>query len=268
MESTATISFSAIHGRLLSNVHPLTMSSAALRISAVSSTRAGGFPAPAPIPRLPEERTAVTTPGPPVAAINGMSLCFIIISLDASVGFSTVHAILSGPPASKEASFSRLIAKMDVLIAAGCGLNTTVFPPASMPIVLQRTVSLGFVHGVIAPITPNGPISISVNPRSPDHAVVVISSVPGVFSATSTCLRILCPTFPMPVSCTPIRAMISAFSLIFVRILDMIFSLWSMDIFPTIFCVFFAAAMASFISLNTPWLPDTSEVICIFAITS
>jgi len=63
-------------------------------------------------------------------------------------------------------------------------LNTTVFPPASIPIVLHKIVSLGLVHGVIAPITPKGPISIRVNPLSPDHAVVVITSVPGVLSAT------------------------------------------------------------------------------------
>jgi len=86
------------------------MSVAALRMSAVSSTSAGGFPAPAPMPRLPEERTAVTTPGPPVAAISGMSLCFIITLLVSRVGFSTVTAILSGPPDSNDASFRRLIA--------------------------------------------------------------------------------------------------------------------------------------------------------------
>lgn len=57
-------------------------------------------------------------------------------------------------------------------------------PPASIPIVLHKIVSLGLVHGVIAPITPKGPISIRVNPLSPDHAVVVITSVPGVLSAT------------------------------------------------------------------------------------
>ncbi len=84
---------------------------AALRTSAVSSTNAGGLPAPAPIPRFPEERTAVTTPGPPVAAIRWISLCFIIIALVSRVGFSTVTAILAGPPASREASFNRLIAK-------------------------------------------------------------------------------------------------------------------------------------------------------------
>ena len=110
MESTATTSFSAIHGRLLSKVQPFTMSSAAFLISAVSSTNAGGLPAPAPMPRLPLDNTAVTTPGPPVATRSGMSLCFIIMLLESNVGFSTVHAILSGPPISREASFSRLIA--------------------------------------------------------------------------------------------------------------------------------------------------------------
>ena len=65
MEETATTSFSAIQGRLLSNVHPLTISLAALRISALFPYPS--FPAPAPIPLFPEERTAVTTPGPPVA---------------------------------------------------------------------------------------------------------------------------------------------------------------------------------------------------------
>ncbi len=110
MESTAPISFSAIHGRVLSNVHPVTMSSAAFLMSAVSSTNAGGFPAPAPIHLLPEERTAVTTPGPPVAAIRCMSLCFIILSIVSIVGCSTVTAMFSGPPTSSDASFRRFTA--------------------------------------------------------------------------------------------------------------------------------------------------------------
>ena len=95
-----------------------------------------------------------------------------------------VHATLSGPPASREASLIMFNAKMDVLIAAGWGLNTTVFPAAIIPKELQITVSLGLVVGVIAPITPKGPISIRVSPLSPDHAVVFKSSVPGVLSAT------------------------------------------------------------------------------------
>ena len=133
---------------------------------------------------MPEESTAVTTPGPPVATSKAISLCFIIILLVSNVGFSTVHAMASGPPASKEASFNMLTANMEVLIAAGWGLNTTVFPPASIPMVLHIIVSVGLVHGVIAPITPKGPISTRVSPLSPDQAVVVISSVPGVLSAT------------------------------------------------------------------------------------
>ena len=174
-----------MHGRLLSNVHPLIISSAAFLKSAVSSTSAGGFPAPAPIPLLPDESTAVTTPGPPVATISWISGCFINILLLSSVGFATVHAICSGPPASAEALLIISMANCDVFTAAGCGLKTTVFPPAIMPIVLQMIVSEGLVHGVIAPITPKGPISTRVSPLSPDHAVVCISSVPGVFSATS-----------------------------------------------------------------------------------
>lgn len=56
--------------------------------------------------------------------------------------------------------------------------------PLTQPIMPEAVISLGLVHGVIAPITPKGPISIRVNPLSPDHAVVVITSVPGVLSAT------------------------------------------------------------------------------------
>ena len=152
-------------------------------------------------------------------------------------------------------------AKMEVLIAAGWGLNTTVLPPASIPMVLQIIVSVGLVQGVIAPITPKGPISTRVSPLSPDHAVVVMSSVPGVRSATRWCFNILCPTFPMPVSCTPMRARISAFSFVFLLIIVMIFSLWSMDMDCTVFCAFFAAAIASFMSANTPLLPLTSALI-------
>ncbi len=104
-------------------------------------------------------------------------------------------------------------------------MNTTVLPAASMPMELQMTVSLGLVQGVIAPMTPKGPISIRVSPLSPDQAVVFRSSVPGVLSATSLCFNILCPTLPIPVSFTPIRAMISAFSWVFLRILLIICSL-------------------------------------------
>ncbi len=187
------------------------MSRAALPMSAVSSTKTGGLPAPAPMPRFPEESTAVTTPGPPVATIRGMSGCFIIALLLSSVGFATVAAITEGPPKACEAALTSFTANCEVFAAPGCGLKTTALPPASMPMVLHSTVSEGLVEGVIAPMTPKGPISVKVRPRSPDQARVVMSSVPGVFSATSLCFRILSPTLPMPVSSTPMRAKVSAF---------------------------------------------------------
>ncbi len=147
-------------------------------------------------------------------------------------------------------------------------MNTTVLPAAIMPMELQMTVSLGFVQGVMAPMTPKGPISISVRPLSPDQAVVVRSSVPGVLSATRRCLRILCPTLPMPVSSTPIRAKISAFSWVFLRILPMICSLWSRDILRIRAWEALAAAMALFISVKMPCFFSAGSAICIFAITS
>ena len=85
------------------------MSFAAFLTSAVSSTNTGGLPAPAPIALLPEERTAVTTPGPPVATNKWIDGCFIMMLLVSMVGTSTVTAMLSGPPASKEASLIILI---------------------------------------------------------------------------------------------------------------------------------------------------------------
>ncbi len=123
-----------------------------------------------------------------------------------------------------------------------------MFPPAIIPMELQITVSEGLVAGVIAPITPKGPISTSVSPLSPDHAMVCKSSVPGVLSAVSLCLRILSPTLPIPVSLTPMLAMISAFSCVFLLMTEMIFSLWSRDIQRTTFCASMDALMASFIS--------------------
>ena len=103
-------------------------------------------------------------------------------------------------------------------------------------IVLQRTVSLGFVHGVIAPITPNGPISMRVSPLSPDHAVVVISSVPESSQQRAGVLKSCVRHFPCRSPVRPMRARISAFSIIFLRMLEITFSLWSRDILATTFC--------------------------------
>ena len=84
-------------------MHPFIISLAAFEISAVSSTNTGGLPAPAPIPLFPDESTAVTTPGPPVAVIKGISLCFIIILLVSNVGLFNETTMFSGPPTSIEA---------------------------------------------------------------------------------------------------------------------------------------------------------------------
>ena len=56
----------------------------------------------------------------------------------------------------------------------------------------------------------------------------------------------------MPVSSTPMRASVSAFSKVFLRMEEIIFSRWSMDILLRTACAFFAAAMASFISVKMP----------------
>ena len=72
---------------------------------------------------------------------------------------------------------------METPFERGCGLNTTVFPPASIAMELQITVSVGFVVGAIAPITPNGQYSTNVSPSSPDKASVVKSSTPGDLTA-------------------------------------------------------------------------------------
>ena len=95
------------------------MSFAALGISAVSSTTTGGLPAPAPIALFPEESAAVTTPGQPVAAIRAMSLCFIKILHDSSVGLKTVVTMFSGPPASNYASLTIFTAIIATLLEDG-----------------------------------------------------------------------------------------------------------------------------------------------------
>ncbi len=151
-------------------------------------------------------------PGPPVATSSRTSLWLIIALVFSIEGFCTVTIRLAGAPAATSARFSSRISQWVILVALGCGLNTTELPAASMPIALLITVSVGFVVGVMAPITPYGEISIVVRPSSPDHASVVRSSVPGVSSAAARFLTILSATLPMPVCSTAARAMCSRFS--------------------------------------------------------
>ena len=154
MASTAMISFSAVQGTLLSKVAPSTMHLAACAMSAVWSTTTGGLPAPAPMAFLPELSTVVTMPGPPVATSIFTPGCAIILLVFSIDGSATVTIRLSGAPTSCSARFSVWTCHSVKLLARGCGLNTTALPAASMPIALQVTVSVGFVVGVMAPMTP------------------------------------------------------------------------------------------------------------------
>ena len=76
-----------------------------------------------------------------------------------------------GPPADVMARLSRAIVSIEQRLASGWTVNTTVLPAASMPIALQMIVEVGLVHGVMAPITPNGAGSVSVRPWSPVDGV-------------------------------------------------------------------------------------------------
>ena len=180
-----------MQGRLLSSEQPATISLAAFSISAVSSTTTGGFPAPAPIAFLPLERAVLTTPGPPVATIIRIIGWFNIMFVFSIEGASTVVTRFAGAPASASALLIVWIMYRHTSRARGWGLNTTLFPAASIPIELQMMVSVGFVVGVIDPMTPKGEYSTKVRPSSPLIASVTKSSVPGVFSAARRFLIIL-----------------------------------------------------------------------------
>ena len=161
------------------------MSRAAFSISAVSSTTAGGLPAPAPIAFLPDDITVFTMAGPPVATsmlIRGSLIRTLVLSMD---GLVTVTTMFAGAPNWASLLLISSTAYSDTLRERGCGLNTTVLPAASMPMLLLIMVSVGLVVGVIEPITPNAEYSINVKPPSPETALVVRSSIPGVFSAAT-----------------------------------------------------------------------------------
>jgi len=161
---------------------------------------------------LPLDSTALTMPGPPVATSIRTLGCAIIALVFSMEGSATVTTRLAGAPATASAALILRISHWVILVARGCGLNTTAFPAASMPMTLLITVSVGFVVGVIAPMTPKGDSSKVVRPSSPDQASVVRSSRPGVCSAAALFLKILSSTRPMPVSSTVALAMYSTFS--------------------------------------------------------
>ena len=180
------------------------MSFAAFSISAVSSTTTGGFPAPAPIAFLPDERTVFTIPGPPVATRSLIFGCFIISFVASIDGSLTIVIRLSGAPLSTNALFNICIRVIDVFFARGCGENTTEFPPTIIDIEFDIIVSVGLVVGVMDPITPKGQNSSSISPLEPVSAFVFKSSFPGVLVAATLFFIILSLTLPISVSSTAI----------------------------------------------------------------
>ena len=103
-------------------------------------------------------------PGPPVATNNltfGWLIIHCVLSID---GSRTIVTKLLGAPAASNALLIICTKMVDTFLALGCGLNTTVLPPTIMEMELLIIVSVGFVVGVMAPITPNGQNSSIVNP--------------------------------------------------------------------------------------------------------
>ena len=120
-----------------------------------------------------------------------MPLCTINAWADSCVGSAIVTIKFSGPPASTIAWLMTSTQRIEHSLADGWTLNTTAFPAATIEIVLLMIVAVGFVEGVIEPITPNGARSNSDKPRSPVFASATSTSVPGVLLATRRFLMIL-----------------------------------------------------------------------------
>src|SRR5438132_140832 len=119
MEATATVSFSSVQMMLLSVDAPQMMSRAALSMSAVSSTTAGGLPGPAQMARLPLAIAARTTSGPPVTTTRRTPGWRISSLADSMVGLATPATTFAGPPAAVIALLSRAMVCMQQLLAYG-----------------------------------------------------------------------------------------------------------------------------------------------------
>ncbi len=97
----------------------------------------------------------------------------------------------AGPPTSTIARLMMSTQRIEHSLADGWTLNTTALPAATIEIVLLMIVAVGFVEGVIEPMTPNGARSNSDRPPSPVFTSACSTSVPGVLLATSRFLMIL-----------------------------------------------------------------------------
>ena len=143
-----------MHSRLLSNAPPAMMSRAALFRSTVSSTITGGLPGPAQIAFLPERIAALTTAGPPVMHMRGISSFWQIWSKESSVGLPMQQIRFLMPVSRSMASLNAETAMTALLAPPGCGLMTIALPAATMLMMLPQIVGTECVTGVIAPITP------------------------------------------------------------------------------------------------------------------
>ena len=151
--------------------------------SAVSSTTTGGFPGPPAMRRLPVWVAKATTPWPPVTAINLILGCVISAWADGTDGSSKQHTQFSGPPAAAIAWFRSRITRAETILVFGCGLLTTVLPPASIIIALNRIVGAPLVTGFTEAITPTGMRSMMVMPLSPLNTSGTRSSIPMTWQA-------------------------------------------------------------------------------------
>ncbi|CQR22649.1 Uncharacterised protein [Yersinia enterocolitica] len=121
--STTIRLFSAMHGRLWSNEAPATISCAALTNSAVSSTRQGGLPAPAPITFLPLFMAIATMAGPPVIASKAILSWAIICWVASKLGSFTVTTRLRMPQLLKMMASIWAMRSSDTALAPGWGLK-------------------------------------------------------------------------------------------------------------------------------------------------
>src|SRR5665811_2562114 len=104
---------------------------------------------------------------------------------DAIVGLGMAVTRSGGPPAATMALLISLTFSAETRFAEGCTLNTSAFPAETIAIVLLMIVAVGFVLGVIDPMTPNGANSVTIMPRSPVVASNSRSSGPGALSVTT-----------------------------------------------------------------------------------
>jgi hypothetical protein len=90
--------------------------------------------------------------------------CFITSCADSMDGLEMPVTTSAGPPAETIALLRRAIVCIEQAFASGWTEKTTALPAASIPMALQMIVDVGFVQGVIAPMTPKGAGSISERP--------------------------------------------------------------------------------------------------------